>query len=432
VPRKTPIPVPPPFDPAEDTDPTRIENSAPEVVTGEVEEPAVPEPTPIRAMVAQAADHHLIVGMATLANMNEDDFRAKLDVMKRGLERVAIIQRELMKEGVDYGKVPGIARPFLHQPGAEMLSNLYGFAVRQEAERIVRKVGDDPGVPPYAFVTKSFVHLGDFDGPIVATGSGEANPYETKYHERFTVQGCPVCGRPKLIKRVKPPALAGKWQCPGWGDMGGCGTIFEPNDPRLAPTGKEIVPDTDLWGLAETILAMSAKRSLVASVRRATGTSGLFTQDEDSPSVQSQSARASEGGGEADPPPPVVESATLNVPVAPGGKTTQVTQVQLDRLKALSTEKGLNGAKIAELLTRLFGMTVEATGRAASEAVRSLTADQLGNLLAFIDAGDLSTLGRELDINVPSGDNEAEAIEANVAFASAVGAAIKPDDIGAK
>lgn len=412
MPRRTPVPDVPSFgdeesfvgldpedkQPSEDTAPAGVTRTQAPPTEGGIEdgqyievpeETPVPEPVPVRALVAQAADHHLVVGMATIANMSEADFRANLDVMKRGLERVQTIQKELMTAGVDYGKVPGIAKPFLHQPGAEMLSNLYGFAVRQEADRLVRKVGDDPGTPPYAFVTKSFVHLGDFDGPIIATGSGEANPYESKYRERFAVQGCPVCQRPKLIKRVKPPALAGKWQCPGWGDMGGCGTVFEPNDPRLAPTGKEVVPDADLWGLAETILAMSAKRSLVAAIRRATGTSGLFTQDDDSPSVQSQSTATEEGAGDPGSAP-VIENASVGVPIAPGGKTSQVTQVQLDHLKKLAAEKGLGGAKIADLLNRLFGLEVAPTGAAASAAAKGLDANAMGRLLMAMETGDIT------------------------------------------
>jgi len=407
MPRKNPIPVPPPFDPEAGTEPIADDASGTyspgeepviESVSGEVED-AVPQPSPTRALVSSAADHHLVVGMATLANMSEDEFTAKLDVMKRGQERLRTIQENLLVPGEDYGRVRGIDKPFLHQPGAEKLANFYGLAVRQEATRVTRQVGDDPETPPYSYQVQSFVHLGSFDGPIVATGFGEANPFEEKYRYRWAKSGCPVCGmQGTIITRKSPPALAGKRQCANFGDKAGCGTVFEANDPRLKPSEKEENPD--LYGLAETILAMAAKRSLVASVRRATGTSGLFTQDEDSPSVQQQSQEAGPEGQA-----PVVESATIGVPIEVGGKTTQVTQAQLDRLQALAKEKGIGGAKIAELLNRLFDMEVAPTGKAASEAVRTLDANQMGQLLMVMDTGELP---------------------------NAVTEATYPDDIGAK
>jgi hypothetical protein len=152
---------------------------------------------------------------------------------------------------------------------------------------------------------------------------------------------------------------------------------------------------------------MSVKRSHVNSIRRATGTSGLFSQDDDSPSVQAQSTATASGDPTA---APVVENAAIGVPIAPGGKTTQVTQVQLDRLKVLAKEKGLNGAKIADLLSRLFGMDVAGTGAAASAAVKTLNADQMGQLLLTMETGEIP--------EAFSGEHIAEATY--------------PDDIGAK
>jgi hypothetical protein len=158
---------------------------------------------------------------------------------------------------------------------------------------------------------------------------------------------------------------------------------------------------------------MSVKRSHVNSIRRATGTSGLFSQDDDSPSVQAQSTATA--SGDPDAPPPVVENAAIGVPIAPGGKTTQVTQVQLDRLKVLAKEKGLNGAKIADLLSRLFGMDVAPTGAAASAAVKTLSADQMGELLLCMETGEVPT---------PTA--------ASVEASDPVAYATYPDDIGAK
>lgn len=401
-PRRTPIPDVPVFDdeppmPYDDLDSRNQVDEA--TVDGQfteepVKEPApVPEAAPIRALVTTAADHHLVVGMATLANMSEEEFERNLAVMERGQARIRTIMEKLLIKGEDYGHVPGIAKPFLQQPGAEKLANFYGFAVRQEAERIVRRVGDDDTIPPFAYHVKSFVHLGDTTGPIVAEGFGEANVYEDKYHYRNASAACPVCGKTgNIITRKTPPQLAGKRQCAAFGDKTGCGTVFEPNDPRLTPAGKEPTPDVDLFGLAETILQMAAKRSLVAAIRRATGTSGLFTQDSDSPSVQAQSAES--GAGDPNPQEPVVEAAAPTETIGVGGRGTNATAIQHARLVAVAKEKGLKGKDIAELLERLFGLAgIERTGAAAMAAVNTLDADNLGNLLAFIETGDLSTVG---------------------------------------
>lgn len=386
-----------------------------------LEEP-VPEPRALTVVRPDSSDHHVVVGMATLANMSEEEFEAKIAVLKKGQERVERLQTELMKEGVDYGKVKGIAKPFLHQPGAERLNNFYGLAISQEVTRVTRQVGDSPEVPPFAFHVKTLVHLGDTDGPVITEAFGEANPYEEKYRYRWTKRVCPNCGRDDaLIVRKTPEAMKGKTQCAAFGDKKGCGSVFEPGDPRLVPNSKEVVADADLWGLAETILQMSSKRSMVAGTRRATGTSGLFTQDEDSPSVQRQSAETAPEGDEPQREP-VVETVAMSIsnPV-PGGVPSKV---QFDRLKALAGEKGLKGKDIAELLNRLFGMAVELNAAAAGAAVQTLNADQLGNLLAFIEVGDTSSIGRA----EPNGAMTAAEVEA----ADPVAYASYPDDIGAK
>jgi ribosomal protein L12E/L44/L45/RPP1/RPP2 len=308
-----------------------------------------------------------------------------------------IIQRELMTAGEDYGTVKGIAKPFLHQPGAEKLSNFYGFAVEQFVERVegtrkpqrigdVEIVTDEWTSPPLAYHVRSLVHLGDFTGPVVAQGTGEANSWEEKYRYTFAKPLCPNCGH-DMKRGGKTGKMAGKWFCPGYD--GGCWTaigVDEKNDdgtPKIPPPGK--VDNDNPYSLAETLVQMAAKRSFVAAIRRATGTSGLFTQDEDSPSVQGQ---ADDAGGNADEPN--IESAsTAGIQVGVGAKTTQATQVQHDRLKVLVKEKELNGAKIASLLERIFAMDVEPTGAASSAAVKTLDGDQMGKLLNAIETGEI-------------------------------------------
>jgi hypothetical protein len=333
-----------------------------------------------RAVAVREPSHHHVVGMATLAAMSEEEFRARIAVMKAGQERLRTIQRELMVAGEDYGIVKGIERPFLHLPGAEKLCNIYGLAVEQIAERVP---GDGIVAPPLAYHVRSLVHLGDFDGPIVAQGYGEANSWEDKYRYRFEKPLCPKCGH-EMQRGGKTGKMAGKWFCPGY--AGGCWNTVEIS--AVNPDGTPVIPpprkidNPDPYGLAETLIQMAAKRSLVAATRRATGTSGLFTQDDDSPSVREQA-------GDSDDREPVVEGAEIGVRVEAGARTAEATQVQHNRLKAVAQEKGLGGAKIAGLLGRIFGMEVAPTGAAASAAVMTLTGAQLGQLIATIESGEI-------------------------------------------
>lgn len=321
------------------------------------------------------ATHHLIVGMGTLAAMGEAEFESKLAVMKKGQERIRIIQDQLLIAGEDYGKVQGISRPFLHQPGAEKLANFYGFAVRQEAERIP---GDGIATPPLSYHVKSFVHLGDFSGPVIAMGYGEASSWEEKYRWRTAKPACPNCGREGLIRGRADGPLKGQWWCPG--REGGCNRKFEPG--VIPPAGK--VENTDPYSLAETLIQMAGKRSFVAAIRRATGTSGLFTQDEDSPSVQAQST---ETGTPIDAEVVVTEGA--GVTTGRGASTEGPTQPQLAQLVRLSKEKDLGAPALASILGRLFGLSVAETGAAVSAAVKHLTAEQFGHLLHTIDTGEI-------------------------------------------
>jgi hypothetical protein len=324
----------------------------------------------------EPATHHLVVGMGTLAAMSEEDFDAKLAVMQKGQDRIRIIQDKLLVLGEDYGKVKGIDKPFLHQPGAEKMSNFYGFAVEQIAERLA---GDGITSPPLAYHVKSLVHLGDFDGPVIAMGYGESSSWEEKYRYRWAKATCPKCGREGLIKGKADGKLKGKWWCPQ--REGGCNSTFEAADPQVAPPAK--VENPDPWSMAETLIQMAGKRSFVASIRRATGTSGLFTQDEDSPSVRQQV-------GDEPPEREPVLTAGPEVEVGVGAKTSAPSMEQLQRLVALSKEKDIDKAGMAALFKRLFGLTVAETSPAITAAARSLTADELGRMLWTMETGELT------------------------------------------
>lgn len=333
-----------------------------------------------------SVDHHVITGMAALARMDDAEYEAAIGIVTRGMERVKDFQTRAMVKGEDYGVVKGIDRPFLHLPGAEKLCLLYGLAVRQEADRIT---GDKDAAgkwvsPPLAYHVRSYVHLGSFDGPIVGMGYGEANSWEVKYRYTWQKAKCPACSH-DLVRGKPDGKLKGKYWCPS--REGGCNRTFEPNDPSISMPGK--VETDDPYSLAETLVQMAAKRSFVAATRRATGTSGLFTQDEDSPSVQAQAEP------ESDETPAAVTAVDAGV-VARGGKPEAPTAAQIAHLSKVSKEKNIGPDGIAAAIARLELGTVDlpdgtrgAKGKALLAWIEdNLTADQFGTLLHHLEMGE--------------------------------------------
>lgn len=223
---------------------------------------------------------HVMSGVGAIARLSDDEFEANLKAVQLGVARAARLQTALLVEGTDYGALPGIKRPFLHKPGAEKFEKAYGLATRFRVERLV---GDGETAPAFQFLAHAYVHLGDFDGPVVAEGIGEANSWETKYRYRSAERVCPKCGVAAIKSGTKRGSTEREFYC--WSKNGGCGARFEADDAALTGQDTGKVDNPDPWDLANTLVKMATKRAHVDGILRATGTSGLFTQDDDSPSA---------------------------------------------------------------------------------------------------------------------------------------------------
>jgi hypothetical protein len=230
---------------------------------------------------------HLMSGLGAVALLSDEEFQKNLELLTKGKQRAQAIQKAILTEGTDYGKVPGIDRPFLHKPGAEVMEKAYGLATSYTIER---KVGNGDDVPALEYIVHAKVHLGDTDGPIVAEGVGSCNTHESKYRFRQGQRECPDCHKPAIIKGKADGKLKGKWWCASFKD--GCGHTFEEDDPRLKDQQVGQVENENPYDLANTILKMARKRAGVDGILTATGTSGLFTQDDDSPAVTRDAAAA--------------------------------------------------------------------------------------------------------------------------------------------
>jgi hypothetical protein len=365
---------------------TKTETTAVEAPV-EAEFVDIPDEEP-RAVVVAAPQQHLVVGVGALAAMDDAAFERNLAMLQRGKQRLVELTDKLLDRGTDYGTVPGIKKPFLQKPGAEKLANFYGLAIRFEAERVE---GDGKAAPPLAYHVKSFAHLGSFDGPIVAAGFGEANSWEPRYRYLDAKRVCPACGHEGLIKGKPDGKLKGQWWCSA--RDGGCNRTFPAADPAITEQQTGKVDNPDPYGLANTLVKMAEKRAHVDVVLRATGTSGFYSQDEDSPSVQAQATSA--------PPPddelPAVENVTGQQSVQRGGRPDAPTPQQMAQLSKISKERDLGPEKIAEVATRLFDVPVLLPDGTRGEKGKwlwgyieqGMSADHVGQLLSTLDTGEL-------------------------------------------
>ena len=155
-------------------------------------------------------------GSVALAQMSDAEFEARIAVMRRGHERMARIQREIMVQETDYGVIPGTQKPTLLKPGAEKLANFYGLVA---VVGITQHLGDGETTPPIAYDATCELRHGA-SGVVVAVGVGQANCWEKRYRYRRAQRACPKCGSIGTVIQGKAE-YGGGWLC--FAKKGGCG-----------------------------------------------------------------------------------------------------------------------------------------------------------------------------------------------------------------
>jgi hypothetical protein len=163
--------------------------------------------------------------------------------------RIAELQsfvKSYMREGEDYGTIPGTQKPTLYKPGAEKLCDVYGFT---KEFTILERVEDwERG--RFAYTVKATLRS-KRTGLLEAEGLGSCNSMEARYRWLWVWEN-------KLPPGFDPTGLA----------------------VRHTKSGRQYrVPNEDPWSQVNTILKMAKKRALVDAVLSATRSSGLFTQD---------------------------------------------------------------------------------------------------------------------------------------------------------
>lgn len=132
----------------------------------------------------------------------------------------------VLKEGIDYGTIPGTPKPTLYQPGAQQLAFVFGLTPEFTVEH---ETFDHKAEPPFISYTVRCRVVSRESSEVVAEGVGSCNSMEVRY--------------------------------------------------RYRKQGSQRVLNTEVADLANTILKMASKRALVAGVLNATAASRVFTQD---------------------------------------------------------------------------------------------------------------------------------------------------------
>lgn len=254
------------------------------------------------------------------------------------VNRIQEVMKEVMQNGQHYGVVPGCGnKPTLLKPGAEKLMMTFRLAVDPEVEDL-----GDTYVRRYRVKTRVTAQT---TGMFLGMGVGECSSDEEKYSWREAV----------------------------------CQEEYDATDPALRREKwkkglKEPIHQihTNPADVANTILKMAKKRSLVDAILTVTGASDIFTQDvEDMPEELRGNGHAKDGKAA-----PSNEVCTPNYGPEPNRPLSQVTVEHLkgyfdgaersikDPKKAnfLRKNEEMRDALKAEIAKREAASTTPATG----------------------------------------------------------------------
>lgn len=316
-----------------------------------------------------------------------------LQLAKQRLKEFQEFVKEYLRDGEDYGTIPGTPKPTLYKPGADKLCELYGIS---DSYDILDKVEDFTMTPPLFDYTIRCTLTRIRTQLAVSTGLGSCNSYEGRYRWREGQRLCPECGKPAIIKGKEE--FGGGFLC--FGKKGGCGAKFLDKDPKI--TGQNIgrIENDDVATLKNTILKMAKKRAKVDATLAATRSSGIFTQDIEDITHDAPEPAAPSRGGKKAASKPQVEQVMCSECRAIGGhlpsckySQTAKSQAQVEQAPTVS----------AEVLDTFVGMVnkVDRKTRKAGDGVAEYF------ILSVVDAKKAestlycfhATVGAELETN---------------------------------
>lgn len=215
-------------------------------------------------------------GSAALARAEDLDLGVPVEQLLARVKKIRAVQAEVMQEGLHYGKIPGVDKPTLLKPGAEMLGMTFQLDPQFSIDE--RREGDHLE----CVVTCTLYHIPT--SHRVGSGIGSCSTRESKYAYRKGERKCPECGQAAIIKGKEQ--YGGGWLCWNKPEKGkhGCGAKFVDGDKTIENQDAGRVANPDIADQYNTVRKMACKRAHVAAILFACGASELFTQDvEDMP-----------------------------------------------------------------------------------------------------------------------------------------------------
>lgn len=232
-----------------------------------------------------------------------------IKAMKGMRQMMVSYVQDSMKEGLDFGTIPGTGKRSLYKPGAEKLHTFFGFSVETKYEH-AKEEWDVPITPTsfpvfhYRYMTRVWSHDGTRQ---IASCDGEANSYESKYRWRWVPEAS-VPNRfrdylelfdwregteSEFVFAIEKGETGGKYGKPAEYWESWKKDIEEGNAvaiKRKTRSGQMLdawerggrtyrIPNEDIHSQINTLIKMAIKRSYVGAIIIAANASEFFTQD---------------------------------------------------------------------------------------------------------------------------------------------------------
>ena len=187
--------------------------------------------------------------------------RVTVGEIQRDQHAIFSLMKDAMKEGQDYGIMPGAKKPSLYKPGSEKILSLFKLGV----DVLVEEVTPTSNIGRFdEYRVRVYVTLKEMgSGRFIGKGIGECSSFEEKYMWRA------ASGPQELDYYQK--------QSPDYVRL-----KFKQEWSNGRPTGREMhesqvrVPTADRMN---TVLKMAKKRAQIDATLTATAASAIFTQD---------------------------------------------------------------------------------------------------------------------------------------------------------
>lgn len=233
-----------------------------------------------------------------------------------------------MKEGTDYGLIPGTKKKSLWEPGAEKLLFFNGLGWRFE---VGPNTVIDWKAPFWNYEYKA-VAFHKRSGIIVADCTGSANSKEATFAWRWAYES-------KIPRGMKKEELDCEER---ESKKGGTFMVYR-------------IPNDDMFSLPNTIQKRAQKRALVGVSKAACRASENFTTDVEEEDAGHAEANKKDATGKKEASEKGKEQATKS---APSGDSDCISEPKLKRLYAIMKGVGVTEDHVKEFLKEKYPYTV--------------------------------------------------------------------------